>query len=212
MNNASSTVAGVVNVSLNVSAGPPSITSIFPSSVIAAPSTGRVPPVITIYGDNFFPNSSVQLTPDGSQPLPALTPVLLSRQVLQATVNPVYLTKPGTFTLTVANPNTLTDPSPKQFSVPFTVTDGTVPEIDAIVNAASHSRSKTWKGTLGLDPVPTNLPGQFGRLAARDDHLVFWPKYRTGFGVPSAGFQCLPRHISFAGRSARGYRSLRCNL
>ena len=159
-NNASGAVAAVINVSLNVSAGPPTITSIFPASVIAAPSNGRVPPVITIYGDNFFPNSSVQLTPDGAQPLPALTPVLLSRQVLQATVNPVYLTTPGTFTLTVANPNTLTDPSPKQFSVPFTVTDGTVPEIDAVVNAASYLGSATWKGTPGLDPVPAqSLPG-----------------------------------------------------
>lgn len=43
-NNASGAVAAVINVSLNVSAGPPTITSIFPASVIAAPSNGRVPP------------------------------------------------------------------------------------------------------------------------------------------------------------------------
>ena len=159
-NNASGAVGAVFSVSINVSAGPPTITSIFPSSVVAAVATGRVPPVITIYGDNFFSNSSVQLTPDGAQPLPALAPTLLSRQVLQATLNPSYLTKPGTFTLTVANPSTLTDPTPQQYAVPFTVTDGTIPAISAIVNAASYLSSATWKGTVGLDPVPAqSLPG-----------------------------------------------------
>src|ERR1039457_6898697 len=159
-NNASGAVGAVFSVSINVSAGPPTITSIFPSSVVAAVATGRVPPVITIYGDNFFSNSSVQLTPDGAQPLPALAPTLLSRQVLQATLNPSYLTKPGTFTLTVANPSTLTDPTPQQYAVPFTVTDGSVPAINAIVNAASYLSSATWKGTVGLDPVPAqSLPG-----------------------------------------------------
>jgi uncharacterized protein (TIGR03437 family) len=159
-NNSSGAVAATFSVSLNVSAGPPTITSIFPSHVSAAPSSGRVPPVVTIYGDNFFSNSSVQLTPDGAQPLPALAPTLLSRQVLQATLNPSYLTKPGSFTLTVANPSTLSDPTPQQFSVSFTVTDGTVPEINSVVNAASYLSSATWKGTIGLDPVPgQSLPG-----------------------------------------------------
>ena len=191
-NNASGAVAAVISVSLNVSAGPPTITSIFPGSVTAAPSSGRVSPVITIYGDNFFSNSSVQLTPDGAQPLPALTPTLLSRQVLQATVNPVYLTKPGTFTLTVANPNTLTDPSPKQFSVPFTVTDGTVPEIDAIVNAASYLRSATWKGTPGLDPVPAQtLPGS-SAVSPREMIAIFGQSIGPGSVVSAQASNTFP--------------------
>jgi uncharacterized protein (TIGR03437 family) len=159
-NIATGVVAAVVSVSLNVSAGPPTIRSIFPSSVTAAPSSGRVPPVITIWGDNFFSNSSVQLTPDGAQPLPALVPTLLSRQYLQATLNPSYLTKPGTFTITVANPSTLSNPTPQAASVAFAVTDGTVPQIGAILNAASYQSTATWKGTVGLDPVPVPpLPG-----------------------------------------------------
>ena len=159
-NIATSVVAATVNVSLFVSAGPPSIISIFPSSVIAAASSGRVPPVITIWGNNFFSNSSVQLTPDGAQPLPALVPVLLNRQYLQATLNPSYLTKPGTFTITVANPSTLTNPTPQEATVAFAVTDGTVPAISAILNAANYQSSATWKGTVGLDPVPVQpLPG-----------------------------------------------------
>ena len=191
-NNASSAVSAVVSVSLNVSAGPPTITSIFPSSVAAAPSAGRVPPVITIYGDNFFTNSSVQLAPDGAQPLPALTPTLLSRQVLQASLNPSYLTKPGSFTLTVANPNTLTDPSPQQYSVTFTVTDGTVPEISSIVNAASYLNSATWKGTLGLDPVPAQtLPGS-SAVSPREIIAIFGQSIGPSSVVPAQASNTFP--------------------
>ncbi len=154
--NGAAVVVAVISVSLNVSAGLPTIASIFPGSVTAAASSGRVPPLITIYGDNFFNNSSVQLQQDGAQPLPAFKPVLLSRQVLQVTLNPINLITPATFTLTVANPSTLSNPKPQTASVTFTVTDGTVPQISGILNAASYQKSATWKGTPGLDPV---LPG-----------------------------------------------------
>ena len=154
-NIASGAVAAVISVSLNVSAGSPTVNYIFPSSVTAAPASGRVKPVITIYGENFFSNSSVQLAQDGAAPLPALAPTLLSRQVLQVTLNPINLTAPATFTLTVANPSTLTNPKPQTDSKPFTVTDGTVPQISGILNAASNQKSAIWKGTPGLDPVLT---------------------------------------------------------
>ncbi len=191
-NNASGAVSAVFSVSLNVSAGPPTITSIFPGSVTAAASSGRVPPVITIYGDNFFSNSSVQLTPDGAQPLPALTPTLLSRQVLQATLNPSYLTKPGTFTLTVANPSTLTDPTPQQYAVPFAVTDGTVPAISAIVNAASYLSSATWKGTAGLDPVPAQtLPGS-SAICPREIIAIFGQSIGPGTVFPAQASTAFP--------------------
>ena len=148
--------------------------------------------MITIYGDNFFTNSSVQLTPDGAQPLPALTPTLLSRQVLQATLNPSYLTKPGSFTLTVANPNTLTDPSPQQYSVTFTVTDGTVPEISSIVNAASYLNSATWKGTLGLDPVPAQtLPGS-SAVSPREIIAIFGQSIGPSSVVPAQASNTFP--------------------
>src|ERR1022692_913812 len=191
-NNASGAVGAVFSVSVNVSAGPPTITSIFPGSVVAAVATSRVPPVITIYGDNFFSNSSVQLTPDGAQPLPALAPTLLSRQVLQATLNPSYLTKPGTFTLTVANPSTLTDPTPQQYAVPFTVTDGSVPAINAIVNAASYLSSATWKGTLGLDPVPAqNMPGS-SAVSPREIIAIFGQSIGPGTVFPAQASTAFP--------------------
>ena len=191
-NSATGAVAAVISVSLNVSAGPPTITSIFPSSVTAGASSGRVPPVITIYGDNFFSNSSVQLTPDGAQPLPALTPILLSRQVLQATLNPVYLTKPGTFTLTVANPSTLTNPSPQESSVAFAVTDGTVPAINAILNSASYLNSATWKGTAGLDPVPAQtLPGS-SAVSPRELIAIFGQSIGPASVVPAQASSDFP--------------------
>jgi uncharacterized protein (TIGR03437 family) len=152
-NIASGAVAAAISVSLNVSAGAPTVNYIFPSSVTAAPATGRVKPVITIYGDNFFTSSSVQLAQDGAAPLPALAPTLLSRQVLQVTLNPINLTAPAAFTLTVANPSTLTSTTPQIDSKPFTVTDGTVPQISGILNAASNQKSAIWRGTPKLDPV-----------------------------------------------------------
>ena len=191
-NLSSGVVAAVISVSLNVSAGPPSITSIFPSSVTAAAVSGRVPPVITIYGDNFFNNSSVQLTPDGSPPLPALKPTLLSRQVLQATLNPSYLTKPGTFTLTVANPSTLSNPTPQESSVAFAVTDGTVPAISAILNAASYLNSATWKGTAGLDPVPAQTAPGGSAVSPRELVAIFGQSIGPGSVVPAQASATFP--------------------
>ena len=191
-NNASGAVAAIISVSVNVSAGPPTIYDIFPRSVTAAPSSGRVPPVITIYGDNFFSNSSVQLIPQGAAPLPALTPTLLSRQVLQATLNPNYLTKPGPFQIIVANPSTLSDPAPQQFPFDFTVTDGTVPTISNIVNAASYLSSATWKGTLGLDPVPAQtLPGS-SAVSPRELIAIFGQSIGPGSVVPAPASATFP--------------------
>ena len=183
-NIASGVVAAVISVSLNVSAGPPTIADIFPRTVTAAASSGRVPPVITIYGDNFFSNSSVQLTPDGAQPLPALVPTLLSRQVLQATVNPIYLMKPGTFTLTVANPSTLSNPSPQQSSWPFTVSDGTVPTINSILNAASYQSSATWKG-VGPDHVPAQSLAGSSAVCPRELIAIFGQSIGPASVVPA---------------------------
>jgi uncharacterized protein (TIGR03437 family) len=144
----------IVNVNLNVSAGAPKVDSIFPASVIASPATGRVPPVITIYGNNFFSNSSVRLMRDGNVPFPDLPATLLSRKVLQARLDPNFLTTPGTFTLTVANTKTLADPNPHEDSIAFTVVDSTIPMINSVVNSASYLKTATQTGSAP-DPVPS---------------------------------------------------------
>ena len=139
----------VVSVNLVVSAGPPVLNSIFPASVVAAPT---VNPIITIYGDNFFSTSVVTLQ-SGSNPPITLTSVLLSRKVLLATVNAGYVASPGVWTLAVTNPAPPNNPSQAPVTTLFTVSDPTVPMITSVVNAASYLPTSIWTGTGGSNPV-----------------------------------------------------------
>jgi uncharacterized protein (TIGR03437 family) len=141
--------SAVVSVNLVVSAGPPLLDSIFPASVVAGPV---VNPVITIYGDNFFSTSVVTLQ-SGSDPPITLTSTLLSRKVLQATVNVGYLASPGMWTLAVTNPAPPNNPAQAPVATMFTVSDPTVPLITSVVNAASYLSTSVWTGSTGLNPV-----------------------------------------------------------
>jgi len=140
--------SAVVLVNLVVSAGPPILNSIFPSSVIAGPV---VNPIITLYGDNFFSTSVVTLQ-QGDNPPVTLPSTLLSRQVLQATVNSGYLANPGVWTLAVTNPAPPNNPSQAPVTTLFVVSDPTVPLITSVVNAASYLSTSVWTGTGG-NPV-----------------------------------------------------------
>ncbi|HUA57356.1 MAG TPA: hypothetical protein VML19_01290 [Verrucomicrobiae bacterium] len=142
--------SALVNVNLVVSAGPPVLNSIFPASVVAAPA---VNPVITIYGDNFFSTSVVTLQ-QGNNPPVTLSSTLLSRQVLQATVNVGYLASPGVWTLAVTNPAPPNNPGQAPVTTLFIVSDPTVPLITSVVNSASYLPTSVWTGTGGADPVP----------------------------------------------------------
>ena len=142
--------SAVVLVNLVVSAGPPILNSIFPSSVIAGPV---VNPIITIYGDNFFSTSVVTLQ-QGDNPPVTLPSTLLSRQVLQATVNSGYLANPGVWTLAVTNPAPPNNPSQAPVTTMFVVSDPSVPLISSVVNAASYLSTSVWTGT-DPDPVAT---------------------------------------------------------
>ncbi|HWB86803.1 MAG TPA: hypothetical protein VG675_21845 [Bryobacteraceae bacterium] len=148
---ANSAVNGSATVSVNlvVSAGPPVLTSIFPTSVIAGPV---IDPVVTIYGDNFFSTSVVTLQQAGNPPI-TLSSQLLSRKVLQATINAAYLAMPGIWTLAVTNPAPPTNPSQAPVTTTFTVTSATQPEITSIVNAASYAPTAIQTGT-SANPVP----------------------------------------------------------
>ena len=142
--NGSATVA----VSLQVSAGAPKVTSIWPNSVTAAPV---VAPVIDIAGDNFFSTSVVTIVQNGS-----LTPVpvpytLISRKHLQATIPVAVLAPPiagllGGWTMVVTNPGQA------PVATPFLVTDGTIPAITSVVDSASYLPGAFQSGT-GPDPV-----------------------------------------------------------
>src|SRR5579883_1009699 len=151
--NGSATVA----VNLVVSAGPPTLHSIFPSSIIAGPA---INPVITIYGDNFFSTSVVTIQ-QGSNPAITVPSVLLSRQVLQATVNAVYFAAapgasyPVTWVVAVTNPAPPNNPSQAPATTLLTITDPTMPGITSVVNSASYLPAAVQTGTAA-NPVPAN--------------------------------------------------------
>lgn len=143
--------SATVGVTLVVAAGPPSITSIFPASMIASPV---VNPVITIYGDNFFATSVVTLQQTGSTVPPiTLTSTLLSRQVMTATIPASTFPAPGNWIISVTNPAPPTNPSQAPASTALTVTSATQPLISAIVNASDYLPTSTQTGT-SANPVP----------------------------------------------------------
>src|SRR5581483_6032713 len=114
-----------------------------------------VPPVITIYGDNFFSTSVVTMQQAGSNPPPAITlsSTLLSRKVLRATVPVNQVAASGNFKIFVTNPAPPSNPSQQPASIGFSVISATQPAITAIVDSASYLPTATQTGS-GQDPVP----------------------------------------------------------
>jgi uncharacterized protein (TIGR03437 family) len=141
-----------ISVSLVVAAGPPTVNSIFPLTVVAGQV---VPPTITIYGDNFFSTSVVTMQQAGTNAPPAITlpSTLLSRKVLRAVVPVTQVATPGNFNIYVTNPAPPSNPSQAPANTGFAVISATQPAISAIVDAASYLPTATQTGT-GADPVP----------------------------------------------------------
>ncbi|MBZ5619425.1 MAG: hypothetical protein LAQ69_11985, partial [Acidobacteriia bacterium] len=135
-----------VAVTLQVSPGPPSPLTIFPTSIPAAPP---INPVITIYGNNFFKTSAVTIQKPGNLPI-AITDknfVCIDRTVIQVTIQSSFLTDKGvTWTLTVQNAN---QPA---VTATFDVTDPALPIITSVVNSASYLATAIQ--ATGANPVP----------------------------------------------------------
>ena len=182
--------SAAVSVSLQVSGGAPRVSSIWPNSITAAPV---VAPVIDIAGDNFFSTSVVTIVQSGS-----LTPIpvpytLISRKQLQATIPVATLTPPaippitsplGAWTIVVTNPGQA------PVATPFTVTDGTVPAISAVVDSASYIASAFQSGTAA-DPVlgkqsvaPREIISIFGQNLGPTPLLTAVPSAATGTTAP----------------------------
>lgn len=184
--NGSATVA----VALQVSAGPPKVGSIWPNSITAAPV---VAPVIDITGDNFFSTSVVTIVQSGSK-IPVPVPyTLISRKQLQATI-PVATLTPST-TPPITNPlgawtMVVTNPGQAPVAKPFTVTDGTVPAISAVVDSASYLASAFQNGTapdpvLGKQSVaPREIISIFGQNLGPTPLLTAVPTAATGTTAP----------------------------
>jgi uncharacterized protein (TIGR03437 family) len=174
---ATNTVNGtwVILVNLVVSAGAPVFNSVYPTSIVANPA---VNPVFTLYGDNFFNTSVVTLQLGTNTPVgaPGVTTTLVSRTVLQATVNLAYFTPnyegsvyPAAqlgpppipagiaWTISVNNPATAINPAPQVASQSLYVTDPTLPSITSVVNSGSYLTTSIFTGS-GTNPNPSTNP------------------------------------------------------
>jgi uncharacterized protein (TIGR03437 family) len=173
------TVAGsasfLITVNLVVSAGPPTLNSIYPVVIVQSPA---VSPLLTINGLNFFATSVVTIEaqvgggcalggPSVGTPTQLAT-ILLSQQVLEATMpsTSALLQVPGTLCLFVTNPAPPNNPA----QVPggpatFTVLSSTAMAVTGMTNAASYQIRSTQVGT-DPDPVAT------GQTAASPGEIV----------------------------------------
>ena len=163
-----SSTSFTVTVTLSVAPGQPSLSSVFPQKVpviLASPTITPVPPILTLFGDNFFNNGSwvFYQRPDASfHPLPT---TWVSRKLLTATIPVADLTFPQvaangeTWNIIVVNgaPNSVPANSAAQSSpFAFSVTDPTQPYIQAVDNAASYLSSATQLGPPTPNP-PTSV-------------------------------------------------------
>lgn len=140
---------------------------IFPISMpvfLGSSTVTPIPPILTLYGDNFFNNGSwaFYVRPDGT--FHALPTTWVSRKILTATIPVVDLTPPQVsatgeiWNIVVVNgaPNTNPLNSAAQSSqAPFQVTDPTQPYIQSVVNAASYSPTATQLPIGTVNPYPS---------------------------------------------------------
>ncbi len=166
---ATSTANGTDQVAVNlvVSAGAPSVTSIFPYSIVQAPA---VNPLITINGQNFFSTSVVTLAPAGTSAnnqctqngTPTqVTSTLLSQNIMTATVSnaATLFASPGNWCVCVTNPAPPNAPNQTPACTPtapvdytFTVVSNSQVSVSSVLNAASYQQTATQIGT-NQDPV-----------------------------------------------------------
>jgi uncharacterized protein (TIGR03437 family) len=143
-----------VSVSLVVSAGAPTVTAVFPQTVIPSPPAD---PVFTIYGTNFTLNTSLFLDV-GSASHQITSLVLVSPKILQATVSASFLppvTAPNTYpfacTFTIRNGGF------PAVTISFQITDPSAPSITLVVNAGSYLPLSKFVGTAA-DPAAAPSP------------------------------------------------------
>jgi hypothetical protein len=160
----------VVAVNLVISAGAPAVGSLFPTSVVMAPS---VDPVVTINGTNFFSTSVASVgvyggpDPTGLQCTQTGTPTamtsqqLLSQTVLQASIPKAnaLVASQNQLCICVTNPAPPSNPGQAPACAPLTpdytfhVISSSSMAVTSVVNAASYLQSA--KQVTPPDPVST---------------------------------------------------------
>jgi uncharacterized protein (TIGR03437 family) len=126
-----------VTVNLTVNPSPPTITSIWPSSVQA----GAAGATITIRGTNFYKATTVKVS-GAVAPATTITPTVLSSTAMLAVLPAAVLANPDTLSVTAVNP------APAGASPAATFTVSGAPVIQAVVNVASYQGGAVSPGEL----------------------------------------------------------------
>lgn len=160
MSNPKLNVSKIVTVALVVSAGAPTVTSVFPASIIPAQQTD---PVFTIYGTNFTANTSVFLDVFNGLDIQITRQIttdrltLVSPKILQAKIPTAYLpVLPAGYGYPYNCTFRITNGGFQEVNIGFTVTNPSSPSISLIVNAASYLPLSKFVGN-GTNPVASNL-------------------------------------------------------
>ena len=175
---------------------------VFPGQVPVVPTSATataVPPILTLYGDNFFYNGSWVFYQRPDLTFHALPTTWVSREILTATIPILDLTPPTqvnatgeTWSIVVVNGAPGTDPSNAHaVSSPatFGVTDPTMPNIQAVVNAASYLAAAT-QLPLGTPPPhpyvvsPREIVSIFGQNLGPTSICSNSPTAMTNNGTP----------------------------
>jgi len=126
-----------VTVNLTVNPSPPTITTIWPSSVQA----GAAGATITIRGTNFYKATTVKVS-GAVAPATTITPTVLSSTAMLAVLPAAVLANPDTLSVTAVNP------APAGASPAATFTVSGAPVIQAVVNVASYQGGAVSPGEL----------------------------------------------------------------
>jgi uncharacterized protein (TIGR03437 family) len=182
--NAKLNVPQVVSVSLVVSAGAPTVTTVFPQSLTPAQP---VDPTFTIYGANFTANTSlfldVYITPDPTNPSGPPLPVshqiqwstmnLVSAKILQAKITAAFIpVAPAGINYPYQCDFRVQNGGFPAVTVTFWVTDPNAPAVTLVVNAASYQQASKFTGTLAIDPAIVN-PGVNTAISPREVISIF---------------------------------------
>lgn len=159
MTNTKLNVSKIVTVALVVSAGAPTVTSVFPASIIPAQQTD---PVFTIYGTNFTANTSVFLDVFNGLDIQITHQIttdrltLVSPKILQAKIPTAYLpVLPAGYSYPYGCVLRITNGGFQEVTIGFNVTNPSSPSISLVVNAASYLPLSKFVGT-GSNPVASN--------------------------------------------------------
>jgi uncharacterized protein (TIGR03437 family) len=140
----------VINVSLTVSAGVPTINAANGIWPPGAPAGGSAPVTITITGTNYTSSSTVV---SGTASLTNVT--VVNPNTILATIPASLLAATGNLPIVVKTPSAASDSTPRN----FLVYDPTVPQVWAVVNGASYNQGIVSPGEIitiygaGLGPA-----------------------------------------------------------